>query len=447
MRGPLIAAALALLVGCSPGVRTKNARAAHEQLACAACHQGDRAERGRASVPVEACAASGCHTDRGPESVQLANAVFGHRNHGASGAIRPACAGCHTHDRGEEPLRASVDTCALCHIGELSGEKPQQCQLCHRPTAHVNFTSQGVPVPHSSLPWLETGCIRCHYDVARPPVLVPNRRCAACHAQRTDQLLAAGIGTDLHPTHSGVTCTSCHETGTHRVLAMSSAVALVCADCHRLAHGLTLPDAWSDATTCAQCHRTVHAAQQRLLLGLLPGASAAPSPKFIAGITCRSCHIQGRGDPTAAIRGQAEACAGCHRTEYTQVLRWWREGLAARGRLADDYVGRAERGLAHASDSARVLLAGARGMLEVVREGGGQHNLDLSDAVFRESVRRAQEAYRASGRPPPPAPDLGTRPHAGLCSYCHYSAQELWDFDRMSAPFHEAVLGRGGPDS
>jgi len=412
----------------------------HGELACAACHQGERAELGRAAVPRAACAASGCHEDGGPVEVELATARFRHRNHARNGDIEASCAGCHTHASGEEPLVASVDACAVCHLSEVAGAEAQDCRLCHTEPSHVQLTSQGVPVPHSSLPWIETGCVRCHYDVAEPPVEVSTARCAACH-EDLQALTRAGIGEDLHPAHLGNTCTACHEAGTHRVRAMSSAVDLVCADCHRREHGIDVGTEHEVSATCGACHRDSHAAQQSLLLGILPGdpREAAPSTKFLAGLTCRSCHIEVMRGGIEPIRGQARSCQGCHRDEYAVVLDWWIRGLDQRLDIAGRYVDRARRDVTR-PDSARALVERASAYIGLVREAGGQHNLELSDQVFRQSLDLALQAYRAAGQTAPVPPHLGTEPHAGLCSYCHYRLDEPWNYDRMSEALHQDIL-------
>lgn len=447
----LIALPLAWTVACArPGPPTRTAATdtggqgnPHADLACAACHNGAQAALGLPTVPRNACTASGCHADAGPEEVSIGTVRFRHRDHGLDGAIKPSCAGCHSHASGEAPLRASVDACALCHITQVSGQNPADCKLCHQHPDHVELTSQAVPIPHSTLPWVETGCVRCHYDVAAAPVRVPTRRCANCHTQ-IQEVTAAGIGEDLHPQHAGVMCTACHESGLHRVRAMSSAVDLVCTDCHVRAHHLDLQESGVRSDTCDRCHGKVHQAQQRLLLGILPGMVASPSAKFIAGITCRSCHI-----PPAAggrpgqdpIRGTAQACAGCHPSQYKEVLAWWLDGVKNRERVASAYTAAAARALAGSrNDSIQSLLTSAQAMLQLVARAGGQHNLELSDRIFRESMDRAALAYRLAGRTAPPRPDLGPAAHAGLCTYCHYSPNDPWDFQRMSSAFHRSVL-------
>lgn len=437
--GSMTAADLARPLGSRAGSGATAAVDAHARMTCSACHAGGRADYGRASVPRSSCTASGCHDDAGPAQVSIATVTFEHRSHGVEGDIVPSCAGCHTHDEGGAPLRASVDACALCHVDRLTGTESRDCQTCHQQPRHVTLTAEGVPVPHSTLPWTAVGCVRCHYDVADPPTAVETARCADCH-QDVAAVTARGIGRDLHPSHDGLTCTACHDEGAHRVRAMSSAVSLVCADCHAEAHELTLSPR-TDAGTCLACHGGIHAPQQELLLGVLPGERAMPSTKFLAGLTCRSCH-SAPGAPVGEtpLRGQAQACASCHREEYGRVLDWWLEGAERRQGEARAYLDRAKRDLAGArADTVVLLLASADAGLGLVEAAGGQHNLELADRMFRESVDRARRAYRLAGRAAPPPPDLGRAPHYGLCSGCHY-ATEPWDFRSMSSSFHREVM-------
>jgi hypothetical protein len=418
----------------------------HAGLTCSACHSGGRADIGRAAVPREACAASGCHEDGGAERVQMATATFEHRRHGEGGEIQPSCAGCHTHSAGGEPLRASVDACALCHLPQLTSPESQDCQVCHVQPRHVTLTSAGVPVPHSTMPWSEIGCVRCHYDVADPPIEVAMERCASCHRD-VAEATRRGIGMDLHPAHAGVNCTSCHAAGAHQVRAVSSAVDLICTDCHAAAHEVRLAPwdrtaaAWENQDACNVCHAGVHHPQQQLLLGLLPEGQTAPARKFLVGMTCRSCHIPpAAGPPIQPIRGQALACRSCHEPEYERVLQWWLEGVNRRLRATTLYVHTAQRALGeNVPDSSRILLASASRVLALVDSAGGQHNLELTDRIFRESIGRVQHAYQLAGRTAPAPPALGRPPHMGLCSGCHYSGEPL-DMRAMPRDFHERVV-------
>jgi hypothetical protein len=436
-------------IGAEPGTALAEDAARpdpHRGMTCSACHSGGRADIGRAAVPASSCMASGCHEDGGAERVRLATATFEHRRHGEGGDIVPSCAGCHTHSDGAEPLRASVDACALCHIQQLTSPESQDCQTCHVQPRHVTLTSAGVPVPHGSMPWAEIGCVRCHFDVADPPIEVSATRCAECHRD-VAAVTRSGIGTDLHPGHAGVNCTSCHESGAHQVRAVSSAVDLICTDCHSAAHEIelapwtTTADAWTNSDACGVCHEGVHHPQQQLLLGLLPEGPAAPARKFLVGMTCRSCHIPPvAGPPVQPIRGQALSCRSCHEPEYDRVLAWWLEGVERRLRATTAYVRAAEQGLgAGMPDSSRVLLTSASRVLALVDSAGGHHNLELSDRVFRESVRRVQDAYRLAGRTAPAPPSLGRPPHLGLCSGCHYSGDQL-DMRAMPSDFHERIV-------
>jgi hypothetical protein len=205
----------------------------------------------------------------------------------------------------------------------------------------------------------------------------------------------------------------------------------------------------AESAACIACHDTVHQAQQRLLLGLVNEAQAAPSAKFLAGVTCRSCHVpRGAGGTGSAVRGQAMACAGCHTEEYADVLDWWLAGMRERTRQADGYVAAAAAALAaDPSPEAARHLEAARAMVGLVSVAGGQHNLELADRLLRDAIERAADAYRAEGRAPAPQPALGTRPHAGLCTYCHYGPDDPWDYSRMPAEFHERVGGGEVPGS
>ena len=441
----ILSLAVALLTACdfslTPGAgddADAQMSLAHSELACAACHRGPTGERGRPTVPEASCTSAGCHEAGGPEEVQVATVTFHHRDHGETGDIQPTCAGCHTHPSGEAPLEASVDACALCHLTEVTSGEAQECRLCHEEPDHSELTSQGVVVSHSELPWIEVGCVRCHYDVSSAQIEVNGRSCRQCHDDM-EVLNQRAVGRDLHPIHDGITCSSCHASDVHEVRAMSSVVQLACSDCHSRAHDVTVEPA---SDLCAACHEGVHSAQQRLILGVRPDSGVTPSAKFLAGITCRSCHIPPEGrEPTQPIRGQAESCSGCHPPEYEQVLPGWEEGLRMRLTAVGQYLDRASRQVASTSDSARVLMGQAREMVALVREAGGQHNLELSDQLMRDAVDRIQEAYAVAGRQPPSSPDLGRAPHVGLCSYCHYESTQMWNLRDMPEDFHRTVLG------
>jgi len=416
----------------------------HRDVACADCHSGVLVEADRAATPQAACTASGCHAEGGPRSVSLRSITFLHRNHGADSVVATACAGCHTHPSGLEPLTATVEPCALCHLSEQSAGNAGECRLCHTTLDHVAETSQGLALPHQGLPWVDGGCVRCHYDVTEAPVAVPLARCTACHAD-TERVVAQGIGEDLHQSHTGVGCLSCHEGTGHRIRAMSSAVRLECSQCHAEVHGVEPIPAWPGTGTCNACHDGIHREQQALVLGMVPGVgSPFPSDKFLDGLTCRSCHLPLPGDdPRVAVEGNADGCRSCHRTEYGEVLEWWQDGADARTDRVDAALARARTALRGVA-AAQPALDTAALMVAAVRDGGAAHNLRLSHRLLVDAGDRITTAYGAAGRTAPQPPALGREPSMGLCSYCHYRLDDPWVFREMSGEFHRDVLRTGG---
>jgi hypothetical protein len=434
---------LFLATACAPESAPRADGDPHGDLACAECHQGGLSDRELAAVPPETCTGSGCHEADVPGEITLATVRFTHLDHGSTESLALGCAGCHTHNSGSDPLNAGPETCGLCHVDELSGARGEDCRLCHTAPRHAGVTDQGLAIPHDGLPWIQGGCLRCHYAVARPVHEVSLGRCAQCHLD-TNAVTQAGIGEDLHPDHVGTHCGACHEADNHRIEAMSSAVQLECESCHSVEHDVEVDAALLASQTCVECHGGAHQAQQRLLLGIMPDASAAaPAAHFMDGLTCRSCHIQGPETSDAAQRGTDEACVACHRPEYATVLRWWNEGVAERMRLVDRYLAGADRAVAGRGDSdpARLATQQARRLLDLVADAGGQHNLPLTHRIFENAIASASEAYRLAGRGTPPVPALGRPPRQGLCAYCHYRIAEPGLTERMDDAFHREVVG------
>lgn len=414
----------------------------HRDLTCAECHSGALADGMRASVPRESCVGSGCHEDAGPREVEFRSVSFEHRLHGGDSIVDMSCAGCHTHDEGHLPLTAGVDPCSLCHLTEQAAGNTGECRLCHTSLEHAGETSQGLQIPHEGLPWLEGGCVRCHYDVTQALVDVSVLTCNQCHADQ-EATVARGIGEDLHASHTGVTCLSCHEGDTHRIQAMSSAVSLECAQCHLEVHAVQATETWPSATTCNACHTGTHLPEQELLLGVVAGLPEPhPSAKFLDGLTCRSCHALEPGDdPTIPVTGSAATCQGCHLEEYDQVLEWWEEGSSDRVAMVQAALRRARADL-RGVEAAQPQLDSAAVLVETVEAGGPLHNLRLSHQLLVAATDRLNQAWLDARRSPPPPPDLGREPSMGLCSYCHYRVNDPWLFEEMSGAFHRQLIRR-----
>lgn len=408
---------------------------AHTGLACARCHDGAAIARSTRSATADAC--RDCHDD-GAATVSLGSITIEHRNHGGPDALAADCAACHIHARGHLELAVSTTGCALCHAANLDGASAEGCRLCHTDPAHVAITSQNVPVMHSELPWIGGECVRCHYDVGSPETTVAASTCVGCH-RNVAQVTEQGAGRDLHPSHTDVSCSSCHKNVAHRIVAMSSAVELGCTQCHATVHDVARGSEF-DAATCNGCHTAAHAAEQRLTLGVAPaGLAAMPGDKFLIGMTCRSCHVQ-----TAEGSTTSTSCVSCHSPEYASVLRWWERGSAERIALTRTYVAGAAAAAAPAgADSARIHAAAADSLLRFVQEGISAHNMPLSHRALEEALSRASAAYAAAGRTAPAPPDLGRMPRMGQCTYCHYEWREPRFQLDMPDAFHRRVMSRG----
>ena len=435
----LTGAALAL-AACSAGEVEQ--RLGHQELPCAACHQGPLAGRDLASVPSATCGTSDCHGAGGPSFIELSSAAFDHRDHGPTDDFAIGCAGCHRHVEGTEPIEAGAATCGLCHQAELAGPQAEGCRVCHVDLSHQGVTSQGLVIPHEGFSSIGRGCLRCHFGVTEPIQETRVERCTECH-QDTEAIQREGIGVDLHPDHVAVSCESCHETDQHHIEEMSSSVALVCSDCHTVEHEVEVGSHWLTSTTCLDCHAESHQEQQALVLGVEPsGGRPRPSEHFTAGLTCGSCHVDGSGTLALSEDETVESCASCHRAEYEVVGRWWIEGTRDRLALVEPYVASAERVVARLpdGDSNRARLATARDRLDLVSIGGGEHNIRLVHQIFEEVVRTASDALQAAGEAADGAPALGRAPSSGFCSYCHYHVDPTSITEEMPEDFHREVM-------
>ncbi len=448
----------AILTGCAPSPQPAGAghtNDPHAQLTCASCHEYTLANQTQravdrlvspdsmsrhAPVPLETCTSAGCHPDRGPREVEFRSLSFEHRQHGGDSVVAMGCVGCHTHDRGGEPLIAALDPCSLCHLGDQSAGNQGECRQCHTSLDHVSATSQGLSVPHRDLPWVDGGCVRCHYDVTRARLEVAVTSCRMCHTDE-DEMVARGIGEDLHGSHVSVGCLSCHEGEAHRIRAMSSVVQLVCAQCHQEVHRVETSPEWPEANLCNECHQGAHLEQQEMVLGLVPQlAGATPSVKFQAGLTCASCHQSSLNtDPTVPVGAPPAGCQGCHLDEYATVLVWWQEGAQVRIDRVKTVLA-SGTGQIEGPPEALSRLDSAAVLMNIVEKGRPEHNLVLAHRLLVRISALVTEAYVRAGRTPPPQPVLGREPSDGLCSYCHYRSNDPWLFEQMSGAFHRQAL-------
>ncbi|HSG49090.1 MAG TPA: hypothetical protein VLA43_14820 [Longimicrobiales bacterium] len=425
-------AVAALLVGLTGIVASRIASQerplAHEDLLCRHCHAGIPTHRAEPHVPQEVCVA--CHP---AESLTGDAGEFDHALHGGAEPVELGCVGCHHHEEGNARLGTGRETCALCHAGEMDGADGEGCRSCHRPLPGSVVTSQGVPIRHGVFEWMDDACLRCHYAVSAPPTL--HDACGTCHGEGPPP---AAPEADLHGSHLQVACAACHDGGAHRITAMSKAIRVACADCHNAPHGAGPEWATEGPDVCGTCHAQVHQAQQRLFLGIAPGdVGPEPSPKFLAGLSCRGCHVGEAGAEGHGVdRG---SCQACHEARYGRVTDWWTQGGRERAATVAAYLqgaGAALRAQGMAPETAGLDQAGA--WIRLVLEGGAQHNPSLSHRLLRLALTRGVDAYRLSGAIVPMPPVLGMEPRPGECSYCHYDIpfRELDVFLGSSRGFH-----------
>lgn len=449
------AVALPAAVATAASVQATAMAEGHDDLACAACHDGDLAP-GR-SVPVATtagCMASGCHEDGGPGVVAMAGSaeLRMHATHpGLDSQSRMECAQCHTHAVGEAPLWTDTNGCGLCHADQLDAQPAGECTTCHVRPEQRPLTSQALAVPHADVPWIQGGCVRCHFAVAPDPeVAFLASDCTACHQEGSAAAASFPADTltgdlpvgEIHAGHTRVACSSCHTAPSHQIEGMSSAVSLSCADCHAVSHALETRSV--AAGLCVSCHTDTHQAQQGLLVGLVPWGTETirPSLKFAAGMACRGCHGVAEVDfehPDSALTGDPDRCVSCHLPEYRTVLEWWDEGGEQRTGRARSWVE-----AARANDAAPPeIIETALSRIAFVEEGGLVHGPRLADQLLREAValvvRNAETA--------PTEPDLGSPPREGMCSFCHLDPDAAWSLDEMPDDFHRDALARTGEDA
>ena len=423
-----LAALATTLAGC--GRRSGTAPDPHEKVACVGCHRSLAADSGRGPVPDEGCTSRNCHPGGGPDTARVALVRFAHRAHPDGRGATVTCAACHTHAPGSAAMTTDTTACALCHVTDLAearGGRQPNCRSCHANPQHAPTTSQGVPISHAQIDAEHVPCTRCHYQVLEGNAAQVDK-CAGCHR---DTVVAAVRSADtLHATHPNFRCEACHGPVRHRVVAMSTSVELDCLECHRFGHRRPNHPADIVATArCAGCHTDVHAAEQRLILGLLPGEPIRPSPMFMGGVTCRSCHVApGQPGPRAGrpLVSNEAACTGCHGSQWTGILSRWRRGYQRREAWVGAYIAAAVRA---AGDSARPAAARAQvrqaqSLLAFLRAAGPLHNLPASDRIMRDALDLAYRSYRTAGLSAPARPELGPPVQTGTCLSCHYGIEE-----------------------
>jgi nitrate/TMAO reductase-like tetraheme cytochrome c subunit len=370
-----------------------------------------------AEIEDAACLRSGCHVEAKLSAVvDYAGVQFSHAQH--LGELRRGkqlrCTSCHSQIVQGSHLAVTQETCFLCHFkGRKPGDPIGGCVGCHKSPPNV-VTPQGVVVDHASYVRNLVACTACHTDVVAGEGRVDPQRCYNCHNQ-PEVFAQAGNTTLMHRTHiteHKIECTQCHDVIQHRIVALR---------------------ADSVPLDCAMCHEGVHKAQQRLLAGVGGhGVEDLPSAMYLARVSCRSCHgidRTVRGHEQVQTAGE-ESCLACHGVRYANILPAWLRTINEREERVTAALGRVEavRGSAPIRARAQVdsLLGLARENLNLVRVGGGAHNVAYADRLLRSALDLARRAVAAGGLPANLGiVDLGPDLAENACLQCHVGIERV----------------------
>ena len=181
----------------------------------------------------------------------------------------------------------------------------------------------------------------------------------------------------LHVEDVGIECTNCHSPDKHKMRIVTKSE---CMSCHHESRDID----------CGKCHK----ANKALYEGKVKPVGVPPSPDVMAeaGIACTECHELKKGTQTVlTVKGK---CEECHSAEYGKMLIGWKEEITARENAiavgleeAREYLERSGK-IGKNVDEERKLLKGAETNYEIVTNGRGTHNYELS----KELLKSAQDS-------------------------------------------------------
>ncbi len=252
---------------------------AHAQLDCTTCHQGGHYQG--TSANCYSCHVADYTRASNPDHVQ---AMF-----------PQTCSQCHTmttwqgarfdHNLFTQfPLSGAHATvgCTQCHAGGRYAGTPSDCKSCHltdyQQTTNPNHEAAGFPqdcsICHTSVQWMGA-----RFD----------------HARTRFPLTGA---------HTGLTCMSCHSSGTY------SGLSTTCVSCHLAKYQATTNPGHIAAGFPQQCE-VCHATTAWTPASFNHSTTAFPLTGAHTSVACANCHVGGRyaGTPTD--------CYACHQTDFT----------------------------------------------------------------------------------------------------------------------------------
>ena len=301
----------------------------HAAAACGSCHRSGRKYREAPTACVE------CHRNDDPHGGRLGN----------------DCGSCHEpaawsrtrfdHEKTRYPLRDAHRevACAGCHSGNHYKDVPSACAACHAPD-DVHRGSRGTQCAdcHTTVAWKTSRfnhAVEAHFPLDGEHGRIP---CNACHTTPNirDPLPKDCLGChrndDAHSGRFGTNCDRCHRpddwrkpqfdherdghyrlVGTHAKAACGACHTGVianqklgtdCISCHRSddVHRGKL------GTDCARCHSSAAPGWKREI-SFDHDLTAYPLVGLHVAVPCHACHT------TAAYKGAATTCVGCHRDD------------------------------------------------------------------------------------------------------------------------------------
>jgi nitrate/TMAO reductase-like tetraheme cytochrome c subunit len=363
-----------------------------------------------AEIEDAACLRSGCHVEARLESEVLYKGIrFNHAQH--LGELRRGkqlrCTSCHSQIVQGEHVRVTEAPCYLCHFkGRERDEPVAGCVGCHAMPPDV-VSPAGFELDHEQYVRDLVPCLSCHEQVTEGSGLADEQRCFNCHNE-PERLELFDNTTLVHRVHiadRNIECTQCHVPIEHRVVSRAATFEL----------------------DCRACHRGTHEQQQRLYAGTGGhGTENVPSAMYLARVSCQSCHRLPQtlnGHEQVEVAGEA-SCMSCHGIRYANILPGWQREMERRVRRAGQVVETVRRLLSGAPVRAREpadsILRLAEENIDLVRVGGGAHNIAYSDRLLRAGLELAREAvrvgrltYEVSEK------DLGPPVSGNACLQCH----------------------------
>lgn len=423
----------------------------HAEVDCVKCHEygvldltrsafklvvGVYDRRPKADVLDESCLDADCHAghDQDENTVYHKNIAFSHAKHNNQvlRGEKLRCTSCHNQivqyeDESAGHMSVNNKACFVCHFKDAGvGESITGCNSCHgMPETKVEHG--GFTFDHEPYLKLEVECKQCHTNIVKGDGAVPERKCYACHVERSRQELTRQELHDWHVTERGIDCYECHTDIEHGNFEMASALEI----------------------QCENCHLRQHNQPKQLYMGI-GGRDTLdmPSGMFAAQVSCTGCHthITPEGEIMAhqeKKEASRQSCVTCHGQGYELMFDNWLEGSK---KVISDYrilIRAAEAdynsigGNKKKRVAVRETLSKMKDNYNFVREGHIPHNiqyalylLNASVSNFELAMKDIRKSYKA------PAVPASVKKENSCLTFCHGKTlfPETVDYDGSDLP-------------